>query len=44
MAQQMGEQGRKLVNEQFDFGKYIGDLEEMFARVRGKKSPAFAAA
>lgn len=38
LARKMGEQGRKLVNDQYDFGKYITALEDMFTRVlQGKE-------
>ena len=33
LARRLGEQGYKLVNERFDFGMYIRDLEGMFAGV-----------
>ena len=33
LARQMGERGRQLVSQQYDFQKYIGGLENLFARV-----------
>ena len=33
LARKMGEQGRTLVNERYDFDRYIEDLEDMFTRV-----------
>ena len=33
LARQMGERGRQLVAQQYDFQKYIGRLESLFARV-----------
>ena len=34
----MGEAGLKLVSQRYDFDAYIGDLENMFARVIAEKS------
>ena len=33
LARQMGEIGRQLVSEHYDFSKYITGLEDLFARV-----------
>src|SRR5581483_7594610 len=33
LAREMGEHGRRLVREKFNFTDYIRDLEEMFANV-----------
>jgi glycosyltransferase involved in cell wall biosynthesis len=43
VAQAMGQQGRKLVNTHYDFGRYISEIEELFQRVASEKrclSPA----
>jgi glycosyltransferase involved in cell wall biosynthesis len=36
-ARRMGENGLALVSEQYDFGKYVVGLEEMFRRIAGEK-------
>jgi glycosyltransferase involved in cell wall biosynthesis len=41
LARQMGERGRQLVVEQYEFSKYISGLENLFAQVAEK--PALAA-
>jgi glycosyltransferase involved in cell wall biosynthesis len=41
LARQMGDRGRQLVAEQYEFSAYISGLEQLFARVVGE--PAFAA-
>jgi glycosyltransferase involved in cell wall biosynthesis len=41
LARQMGERGRQLVAEQYEFSKYIRGLEQMFARAA--EQPALAA-
>jgi glycosyltransferase involved in cell wall biosynthesis len=33
LAQKLGEHGRQWVGERFGFPKYIGGLEELFARI-----------
>ncbi|MEI6074089.1 MAG: glycosyltransferase [Verrucomicrobiota bacterium] len=38
LAKKMGEAGLKLVSQRYDFDAYIGDLENMFARVIAEKS------
>lgn len=38
LARKLGEAGLKLVSERYDFEGYIGDLENMFARVVGEAS------
>ena len=40
LARQMGERGRQLVAEQYDFSKYISGLENLF--VRAVEKPALA--
>ncbi len=43
LARRLGEQGRQIVRDKFDFGRYISGLEEMFAKViletGGKPAP-----
>ena len=39
LAQRMGENGLKLVNEKFSFDTYIDDLEKMFTTVIGETQP-----
>jgi glycosyltransferase involved in cell wall biosynthesis len=41
LARQMGEHGRQLVAEQYEFSKYINALESLFARA--VEEPALAA-
>ena len=40
LACRLGENGLKLVSERYDFGQYIKDLEDMFARVIREGIPA----
>ncbi len=40
LARRLGENGLKLVSEQYDFDQYIGDLETMFARVIAERGTA----
>jgi glycosyltransferase involved in cell wall biosynthesis len=36
LGRQMGERGRQLLRDKFNFDKYISDLEEMFSRIINK--------
>src|SRR5882724_11387152 len=38
LARKLGAQGRRTVAEQFEFSKYIDGLENLFARLAGKKN------
>ncbi len=38
LAREMGERGRKLVNERYDFSQYISNLEMMFEHVVAEKT------
>jgi glycosyltransferase involved in cell wall biosynthesis len=42
-ARQMGERGRQLVAEHYDFSKYISGLEDLFARVAAETQHGVAA-
>jgi glycosyltransferase involved in cell wall biosynthesis len=39
LAKQLGARGRKLLRDKFNFEQYISGLEEMFARIIGKREP-----
>jgi glycosyltransferase involved in cell wall biosynthesis len=43
LARQMGERGRQLVSEHYDFSKYISGLENLFARVTAETQHGVAA-
>jgi glycosyltransferase involved in cell wall biosynthesis len=43
LAREMGERGFQLVSHQYDFGKYISGLEDLFARVAAETRREVAA-
>lgn len=43
LARRLGETGRRLAEEQFDFGRYIGGLEQLFAQAVARQSGEAAA-
>ena len=38
LARQLGDNGRRLADERFNFGAYIDGLEDLFARAAGEKA------
>jgi hypothetical protein len=43
LARRMGERGRELAAKQFDFDRYIGGLENLFARIAAQTECEVAA-
>lgn len=43
LARRLGETGRRLAEERFDFGRYIGGLEQLFAQAVARQSREAAA-
>jgi glycosyltransferase involved in cell wall biosynthesis len=43
MARRLGENGRRLAGERFNFARYIDGLEHLFARTASQASPVYAA-
>jgi glycosyltransferase involved in cell wall biosynthesis len=43
LARELGERGRQFARENFDFGRYVSGLEDMFGRLTGIRSDAACA-